>query len=72
MTGSEVRRMRLRFDGTCDCRAQVPAGTDAGYLTVLKAAVCPDCLASLAGPTPRERHRRNDKRSERSTLHRAS
>lgn len=36
-------RLRLRYDGTCQCGAAVPAGTAAGYDRTTKKAVCPSC-----------------------------
>jgi hypothetical protein len=42
--GGDVKRMRLRYDGTCACGTAVPAGTAAGYDRAAKRAVCPSCL----------------------------
>ncbi len=42
-----IKMMRLRYAGRCDCGAEVPAGTRAGWDAAHKAVVCPDCLAAL-------------------------
>lgn len=42
--GPTVKRMKLRYAGTCDCGNDVPAGTMAGYDKAARGVVCPDCL----------------------------